>query len=195
MSQPNGSTPDLTSPRDELSRTGPVGRVLAFIGGVLALVAGAAGSFGIVIMAPIGMGLVALVQHRRGRRTTRWGSWIAATLSVTAALGVIAIVVYSKVPTPVWRQAMHTADSAQAASAKQPPPAWIQRMAPGMAQQPKTSPKVQSALMAGGIGMAIAFFATFFGTLGWAAGLLFGFAISGRWAGAQAVSGMRTDTA
>src|SRR6185503_2465013 len=83
---------------------------------------------------------------------------------------------------------MHAADSSSAVAARQPPPAWLERFAPGYrVQQARMEPSsrliaVLSAIF--GVGFALSFFATIYGSLGWGAGMLLGLAAHGRWPGA-----------
>jgi hypothetical protein len=89
-------------------------------------------------------------------------------------------------------------DSATVASKKTPPPAWMERIAPGAdatsrAQQAALGPTITRGLAIWGAAMggilALAIISSMIGTLGWAAGLLLAFAFTGRWiAGSRAVT-------
>jgi hypothetical protein len=180
--------PDAARPA---ALSGAAIRVAACIGGLLLLFGGAVFSLGSVLFAPVGMGATAWVQRRRGHRMTRAGSWLAAVASVAIVLAVAGGVLTLVIPTETWRQARLAADSASAASAKEPPPAWLERMAPGAtqraAQSAPMSPRVETAAMLLGGSIAVGLFAALFGSLGWVAGMLFGLAFSGHWPGSAAV--------
>jgi hypothetical protein len=175
------------------AKAGVFQRILAFGAGLVVLAGGTIVSVGTVLVAPAGMGIAALIQRHRGRRLSRFGGWIAATGAVVVTMAVIAIVVAALTPAGVWQQARHTADSASVAQAKQPPPAWLERMAPGSsrlaAQQQPMSPAHQTAAIAAGIGFGATFLAVLCGTLGWAAGMLLCFGIGGRWPGSVVTAG------
>ena len=81
------------------------------------------------------------------------------------------------------------ADSSSAVAAKEPPPAWLDRLAPGYrVQQARMAPSSRAFAVATaifGVGFALTFFATLYGTLGWGAGMLLGLAIRGSWPGVR----------
>lgn len=192
MSVPyDSNAPIADLPPGDSSAANAIGRIAAFIAGLLVLAVGSMMSLGTVLVGAAGMGIVTLVRHRRRQRLTRFGGWIASTASVAAIVAIFIFVISLIVPANTWSQVRAAADSAQAASAKEPPPAWVDRMYPGMSERAAGrrrafSPTTQSAFMMAGLGMAATFFVGFFGTVGWGAGMLIGFGARGSWPGASA---------
>jgi hypothetical protein len=167
--------------------TGMLARLAAFVGGAVLLLGGVVVSLGGVVVAPIGMAVAAYVQRRRGHPLTRGGHWIAAFASMAIAILIAAGALLSLTPKGTVANVMHAADSSSAVAAKQPPPAWLERLAPGYRVQQVTM-EPSSRLIAVvaaifGIGFAVTTFATLYGTLGWGAGMLLGLAVQGRWPG------------
>jgi hypothetical protein len=170
-------------------RTSLLARLAAFVAGAVLLVGGVVVSLGGILLAPIGMAVAAYVQRRRGHSLTRGGHWIAACSSMAIAILIAAGALLSMTPKGTVANVVHAADSSSAVAAKQPPPAWLERIAPGYrVQQARMEPSsrliaVLSAIF--GIGFAVTFFATVYGSLGWGAGMLLGLAAQGRWPGAS----------
>lgn len=172
---------------------GAVARVAAGAGGVLVIVGGAVISFGTVVLAPIGMGIAALVQSRRRRSFGLVGSWMVCVLTVAVALAIAAGVLLSRMPAGTWQHMQQAADSASALAAQRPPPSWLRRVAPG-AVQPATLPPTASRAFTTltfiwGGAIVLIFMSALYGTIGWGAGLLLGFAFRGRWVGTRAGDG------
>ena len=172
-------------------RAGTVARVLAFIGAAIVLIVATLFSVGAALAAPVGMAFAAWLWRRRGKRLPAVGHWLAAMCGVVVAVVVYTGLISAMIPSGTWKQIQHSADSAQTASARTPPPAWLDRIAPGMAQQQAAnranqSERVASMAMAFGLGMLAIMSGVFFGTIGWAAGMLFGLSLNGRWPGAVA---------
>lgn len=170
-------------------RAGTVARVFAFIGAAIVLVVVTVFSVGAALAAPVGMAFAAWLWRRRDKRLPAIGHWLAAMCGVVVAIVVYAGLISAMVPSGTWKQIQHAADSAQTASARTPPPAWLDRIAPGMAQQEaanraKQSERVASMTMAFGLGIFAIMSGLFFGTIGWAAGMLLGLSFNGRWPGA-----------
>jgi hypothetical protein len=97
----------------------------------------------------------------------------------------------SYVPRGALSAAKQSMDSSSAASVKQPPPAWVQKLYPQYSQaaaNAKPSPVMVWMSMIIGVGIAVTFFATLYGTLSWGAGMLIGLAFIGRWPGAKGAS-------
>jgi predicted PurR-regulated permease PerM len=192
MSIPLDPNPPTATVPAELPTASVLGRVFAFLAGLLLLLITSFISLGMVLVGAAGMGVATFAQRQRHRRISRLGGWLAAVISVAAAVAIVAFVVAERVPPNTWHQMKVAMDSANAASAKQPPPAWIDRMYPGMsqrmAQQPRMSSSSQSAFMMAGFGMAATFLVALWGTLGWAAGMLLGFGAVGRWPGRQDIA-------
>jgi hypothetical protein len=172
---------------DAAPKAGAVARVIAFVAAICILVVGALFSFGTVLLAAGGMVLAGYVWRRRGRLLSAAGRWVAACCSTIFVLLLVAGVFAVLVPASTWKQVKQATDSASTASGHEPPPAWIERMYPGMskraAEAPPLSPSTQTAMMAFGAAFALIFFAAFFGTLAWGGGMLLGLAIKGRWPG------------
>lgn len=188
MSIPFDPNPPIVTPV-AVSTPSTGGRVFAFLAGVALLVVGALMSVGMVLVGAAGMGIASFAQRQRRARLSRWGGWIASIVSVAAVCAIIAFVIAQMIPAKTWAQVKVAMDSASVESSKQPPPAWIDRMYPGMSERSTArraafSPSTQSALMMAGFGMIGTFFVGTFGTLGWAAGMLLGFGARGRWPGA-----------
>ena len=189
MSIPFEPNPPIAAPAPRAPvGTNAVVRVIAFAAGLGLLVFGALMSFGAVLAGSAGMGIMTLARHQRRRRLTRFGGWLASTVSVAVVAAVFAFVMAAMMPAGTWRQVQHAADSAAAVSAKQPPPAWVERAFPGTSQrgaaaQRVFSPSTQTGFMFAGVGIMAAIFVAFFGTFGWGAGMLLGFGVRGRWPG------------
>lgn len=162
-------------------------RATALAAGLIVLAVGLLVSIGTVLLAPIGMWIVARVQRRRGRTLSPEGNWLAAVGSIAIVFVLLATSVVALTPADFWRQAARSADSTAAVSARTPPPAWLERIAPGASRQPAnappTSPRMQQAAVAWGIGLAALILSAIYGTLGWGASLLLAFALTGRWLG------------
>ena len=164
-----------------------IARVVAFVAALGILIVGGVFSIGAVLLAPAVMAVSGHVWRRRGRVLSAGGRWIAATSSAILLL-LLAGLGAAMVPARTWQQVKQATDSAQVASAHAPPPAWVERMYPGMsrraAQAPPPSASMMTTMMAFGAAFALIFFSAFFGTIGWGGGMLLGLAINGRWPGA-----------
>ena len=169
---------------------GTAARVFAFIGALLFLLLGAVFSLGAVLAAPLGMVVAGELRRGHGRGLSGGGRWLAASTGVAIVLlGWIALGM-SLAPRGALDQIKRTADSTQTASARTPPPAWIDRMYPGMsqraAQTPQPSERALTAMVAASAAFGFAFAVAFFGTVGWAGGMFLGLAVRGRWPGTVA---------
>jgi hypothetical protein len=180
---------DVVVTSADTARPGPLVRAAALVAGALVLLGGVIVSLGGVVLAPIGMAVAGHVQRRRGRALTRGGYWIAACSSMALAVALAAGALLGSAPKGTLANVVHAADSSSAAAAKEPPPAWLDRLAPGYrVQQARMEPSsrvlaVLTALF--GVGFALTFFATLYGSLGWGAGMLLGFAFRGSWPGVR----------
>ena len=191
MTNPSEPFPPPAPPAQTTAsrRASAVARVLAFVAALIVLVVGALFSAGAVFAAPVGMAIGTWLWRRRGKRLPAVGHWAAAMCGVIAATALYAGLISLLVPSGTWKQIQHAADSAQTASARTPPPAWLDRIAPGMAQQEAArranqSERAQSLGIAVGLGFTAIFFGVLFGTIGWAGGMLLGLSVNGRWPGA-----------
>ena len=172
--------------RGAAPKAGALARVAAFVAGVLMLVGGTIVSLGMVLLAPIGMAVAGWVQRRRGDPMTRGGHWIAASAAIVVALVLAMAAFLAFTPKGTMRNVVQAADSASVASAKEPPPAWLERLGPGLAvQQPGPGASRMFTIVGGllGVSFMVGLLSAVFGTLGWSAGMLLGLALSGRWPG------------
>jgi hypothetical protein len=183
---------DVTNDMAE-SRTQVLYRVVALIAGSAILYEAARVSFGMVLCAPVGVLVVHRVRRSRGRPFGAWRSWISAVSAVAIALVVVAGVLVSQVPAGTWGRIRQTADSASVQAAKQPPPAWLDRIAPGSAARYSATRSNDSGavnaftMIFGGV-IAAGFLGNVFGTIGWVGTMLLVFSVTGRWLrGAPAV--------
>lgn len=161
------------------------------IAAVLILLVGGVFSAGMIACAAIVMGIVAYVFRRRRAMLSRGASWMAATAG--ALLGFLLAFGAVTANAPVsWHEMMSAADSAATADTTRLP-GWLERVSPAAAEAAREQRK--SARRTGGIwervaivwvaGFVIAFFVATFGSLGWAGGMLLGFAVKGTWPGAR----------
>ena len=195
MSIPFEPAPTNSSLPAGSTGTNVAGRIFAFLFGLALLLIGGIMSLGMVLVGAAGMGIATLAQRQRRRHLSRVGGWLASTVTVGIVCAVIAVIVSQIVPANTWAQVKTSMDSASAASSKQPPPAWIERMYPGAsqraaAQQRVFSGKRESAFLAAMFGFMAFFFVATYGTLAWGAGMLLGYGASGRWPGAPTHAAM-----
>lgn len=184
--------PDVVATVADTTNLGPLVRAAAVVAGAAVLLGGAIVSFGGVVLAPIGMAVAGHVQRRRGRPLTRVGYWIAACSSMALAVALAAGALLSAAPKGTVPSVMHAADSSSAAAAKEPPPRWLDRLAPGYrVQQARMEPSSRVVAVLTtifGVGFALTFFSTLYGTVGWGAGMLLGLAFRGSWPGVRGES-------
>ena len=184
MTQPSAPIP-ATEPNG-----GVVARLAAFIVALCVLVGGAVFSLGTVLFAPLGMAVATHLWRRRGRALSIVGHWLAAVFSVMALLVILAAVGAGFVPTSTWTQLSHTMDSASVAQRQAAVARGMARATP--ADTSKTTARLPGGksltaltiTMSFGAAFAVLVFGAIFGSVGWAAGMLFGFAAKGRWPGA-----------
>ena len=135
------TAPGMSSPSTLTPTASPIARVAAFVAGVVILGGGVVISAGGVLFAPITMAAAAYVKRRRGDPLTRLGHWIAACSAMAIVIFVAAGALLSATPKGTVANVMRAVDSSSAVAAKQPPPAWLERLAPGSrGQQPRTAP-------------------------------------------------------
>jgi hypothetical protein len=185
----------MTAPTAPASLPAPVGpprvtanilvRLAAFVGGALVLLVAALISLGTALLAPLGMWATSAYRRRRHGSTTRPATWLAAMASVGIGLVGLMLVALGAMPAGSLQRFQVTADSVSSANAKAPPPAWVERIAPGSsaraAQGPQTPASLRTPLMIWSAGIGILFMAALGGSIGWAGAMLCGFAIRGRW--------------
>lgn len=164
-------------------------RLVAGIGGLAVLALTALISLGTVVIVLIGMAVIAGVQRKRRRAVTRSGHWVTACATMAVVLLAASGALFSYMPKGAMDAAKQSMDSSNAAAAKQPPPAWVQRLYPQYAQQTAANAKPSTAMvwlsMILGGGMFVSFFSLLYGTLSWGAAMLLGLALAGRWPGAR----------
>jgi hypothetical protein len=163
-------------------------RVIAAVAGTVALGVAARYTWGGALLAPIGMAAAWAFLRRGGGRMSRGVSWFAAAIGVEIALLALIAFVAGSAPAGTLDKIQHAADSATANPA--PPPAWIERIAPGATaraanRRVQFSGTASTGLMIIGFGIGTGFVATVVGTLGWLATLPLAYAITGYWIGAQ----------
>jgi hypothetical protein len=180
---------DVVATAADTTKSGPLVRAAALVAGVVVLMGGVIVSLGGVVLAPIGMAVADHVQRRRGRPLTPGGYWIVACSSMPLAVAVAAGALLSTAPKGTVANVMHAADSSSAAAAKQPPPAWLDRLAPGYrVQQARMEPSSRVVAVLTtifGVGFALTFFSTLYGSVGWGVGMLLGLAFRGSWPGVR----------
>jgi hypothetical protein len=184
----------MTQPSAPIAHADPnagvAARVAAFIVALCILVGGAVFSLGTVLFAPLGMAVATYIWRRRGGGLPIVRHWLAAVTSVSALLVILAAVGAGLVPKSTWEQFGHTMDSASVVAQRQAVSRGIARATPsdtakGTSRFPRaTSLTATTITMSFGAAFVIIVFGVIFGSVGWAAGMLFGFAVKGRWPGA-----------
>jgi hypothetical protein len=160
--------------------------------GVALLTAVTRYTFGLALLAPIGMIAARYVARRQKSSLTLGTSWLGATGSVAVVFVAFILLVLAQMPNGTFAgtfaNIQRGSDSASVASAKAPPPAWLERIAPGSTARARAKPvsrKVSHAftvwsIVVGGV-FAYTLFAVVIGTAGWVPSLLLSFAFTGRW--------------
>jgi hypothetical protein len=183
--------PEIIPPIEPEAKSGAGARLLAALGGLAVLAGAALASLGTVALALIVMAVVGGVQRRRGRALTRSGHWLAACATMAAVMLAVIGIGFAAMPRGSMDAAKRSMDSSSAVAAKQPPPAWVQKLYPQYSQARATAKPPTGILWATtiiGVGMVVTFFGTLLGTLGWGAAMLLGLALNGRWPGARGES-------
>ena len=173
-------TPALPAPQ-----ASGLARGFALLGASIVLLVGGVFSLGAVLLAPAGMAIGAYIWRRRGRTLSAIGHWVSAACASALVALAFAGAIRSFIPSDTWTKARQAVDSTQKAQAKEPLPAWVERVAPGAGRTTRTPPseRAQTVSLAFGAAIMLMFFVGFFGTVGWLAGMLLGLAIFGRWPG------------
>ena len=172
---------------EDTARAGAVARVLALLGAMLVGLIATAISVGFALAAPLGMWYAAALARRRGRPFTRAATWVSAVAGVLVAivLGLGALTVHDP---GMWRPIFSVADSTTSVPVESTPrPAWLERIAPETAKQTSSSARPSTimvqVILAWSLGFALVLGGAIYGTVGWAVGMLCGFAVRGRWPG------------
>lgn len=160
-------------------------RVAAFVAGAFVLIGAALISLGTALLAPLGMWATSAYRRRHGGSVTRPATWLSAMACVAIGMLGLMLVAFGSMPSGSVRHFQATADSVSSARAKTPPPAWIERIAPGTsaraAQGSPTPAKLRVPMLIWGAGVGVLFMAALGGSIAWAGAMLCGFAIAGRW--------------
>ena len=166
-------------------------RILVGVAGAAALLLVSIFTLGSALVAAIGMGIGSAIARRRGKRLTRAGSWISAVAGVGIVLLGFFGVMAARIDTRGFnKDFQHAMDSVR--THPRPPPAWLERVAPGAAARARSrnaasSPTVDAAagIWAIGVGAMIlaAVGAVAVGTVGWLATLPLAYGITGAWIG------------
>jgi hypothetical protein len=163
-------------------------RVLLGVAGVITLAGGAIVTAGGVFLAALGIWIAWLIARRQGKRLSRGMSWVAAVAAVELVLIAGVGWMAKKAPPGTMAQLRHTTDSAQANAP--PPPAWLERIAPGSAararaQRASTSTAFSVWALVVGAGILTGMISGLVGSVGWVGTLFLAYAITGRWIGAE----------
>ena len=180
MSAPTHSGPPTAS---------PAARVAAFLAGLVLALLGVLVSLGTVVFSFASMGIASWMQRRRGKALGPMGNWVASICGVAVVLLMGAGVMWTLMPKGAWQEVKRSMDSTSANTPPTPPPAWLERIAPGSTQRAaqmngKPSASMQAGMLIWGAALLVLMMSGFVGSLGWAAGMLFGFSTHGRWPGA-----------
>jgi hypothetical protein len=176
-------------------------RAGAAVGGGIALVVVTVITLGTALLALLGMWIASLMMRRQNEPSTRFTSWLGAVygvgmvIMIAGAAAMVNLTVGNK--DPAYQR---TLDSVSVASRNKPPPAWMERIAPGTAARARAKPvdpgsKAFALMGIGGAIIGAVMFGTFagmlIGTLTWAACLPLYFAINGRKLGESPAQALR----
>jgi hypothetical protein len=147
-------------------------------------------SVGIVLVAVVGVGVAALVQHLRKRRYTRRAGWLGAVLGAAVASAAAIMFFATRVPPGTFEEAR-----ARAIAEQQQHPPRVSRFLERVVSRDPSSAAMQARTQAwlsksrvfwwyivilGGT-LACAMIGLFFGTPAWWGVLLIQFGVTGRW--------------
>lgn len=164
-------------------RGGLAPRSGALVGGLVITIVALLMSAGVALLAPLGIWIAGRVQRRRGRALTGFGSWLAGTGSVVIGVLALALVIGASLPAGSWRRAGRELDAVRATQPA-PPPAWVERIAPGSARRAAATPPPSRTAMIVNLALGFELFTVMLGTLGWGGAMLLGYGARGRWPGA-----------
>ena len=161
-------------------------QILAGVCGAIVLVVAAVFTLGGAVLAVMGIGLAALIARQRSRPLSRAMSWLAAGVAVQITLLALAGYAAVKAPAGTLATIQHTMDSTQAH--QPPPPAWLDRIAPGASARARSTQTPSSPAIARTTLMFTTIFGTgvlaaIVGTVGWLVAFPLAYALTGRWLG------------
>lgn len=161
-------------------------RVGALIVALAILLGTAMVSRGLVLCAPLGVWVTHRFLRARGKSLGLWTSWVGAVSATAVGFFLVAGIFANRLPAGSWSRMRQAADSASAERAKQPPPAWLNRIAPGVAtgramSNSNASPFFNALGLLWGIGIFVGVVAGVVGTFGWFGTMLLVFYGSGDW--------------
>ena len=115
-------------------------RRVSAIGGGFAFLLVTVVTFGLALLAPLGMWVAGRIMRRQQQPLTRFTSWLGAVygvgLVIMLAFGVTMFNAVSQMRDPKFQRTM---DSVRAAQRSKPPPAWLERVAPGSTARTQSS--------------------------------------------------------
>lgn len=175
-------------------------RVAALITGLVILLGAVAITYGLVLCAPLGVWVAHRFHRARGRSFGGWSSWLSAVSATAVGLLLVAGIFASRLPVGSWSRIRQAVDSASAEGAQEPPPAWLDRIAPRTAarySRPDPSKQRIFNVLAfiWGIGILVGLFGGTIGTIGWFGSMLLVFYGSGHWLRAPPSVVIEPDTA
>ena len=169
------------------SATVTVARLVAGVGGVLAIVLVSLFTLGGALLGACGVGLAAARARRLGVATTRRGSWLGAVATVGISLLVGGGIAVTRLPDGTLAQFRQTMDSASA-STSTTTPAWLERVAPGTTARVSKSQEpawwqgpVTAWATVIGVVLVWAIFAGLIGTVSWLATMPLVYGLTGSW--------------
>ena len=168
------------------SPTRILSRVAALVAGLAVFAVASLFSFGVALCSPLGIWAVHRFQRSRGRSLDGWGIWMSSVGSAVVGVLLLAGVAWSLIPAGTWSRARQAADSASAVTRTQPPPAWLDRIAPGAAARASMSrstrsPATNTLTLILGAWFVAGIFGGMIGTAGWIGSMLIVFSVTGDW--------------
>ncbi len=164
-------------------------RILAGVGGAVLVVLATLLTLGSALFALLGVAMAARIARGRSQPFSWLGSWIGATAGAAVGIAIVAVAIAPRIPAGAFDRIRQSVDSA----AQHPSnPAWLERIAPGVAARASTarpgilndSLTTWASVM--GIALGLGFTAMLFGTIGWLAALPLVYAVRGAWPWAMA---------
>ena len=178
--------PDSSPPPPARARRSVSRQVLAGLCGTILLAVVAVFTLGGAVVAVVGIGVAALVARRRSRTLSRGMSWLAAGVAVQVTLLAFAGYAALKAPAGTLATMQHAMDSAQANPS--PPPAWLDRIAPGASARARAtrtplSPALKKTTLVFTTIFGTGMLAAVVGTVGWLVAFPLAYAVTGKWLG------------